>query len=292
MRNRAIDDVIEMMQTTTEQTQETAFTPQAMPATSVMLPTEASRHETVPQATVSQQEVDALLAIIEQEAKRRKSKTRLATGALIVFSLYFFMAFVARFVFGIKGLFFNPGAFGGIFVAMTAFSQKQKDATKALAQFDDIRGVVAFTEALDFNDKEVTAIAEQKLIHLLPRLQASDSALLDAAHRAILNKKLLIGNANLVLAILKAYQQVGDSTALANVETLSRGTKKWDEASDVVQAARTCLPFLQAHIAQIEAQQTLLRASAESSTAPDILLRPAAPTQDTQSETLLRATNG
>lgn len=280
-----------MLQTTTEQTNNQPSTSQTQAQASSSLAEQNALINAT--ALLGQPTLEDLLSVIQEESKQRKVRSRLAVIFACLIIAGGVVSLIARIKWGIK-LQFVPlmGAFTALTVALSAMSQKQKDTTKALAQFDDVRAVGAFAEALEVPEKDVVAVAERKLRELLPRLQASDAPLLDAQQRAILNKKLLTGNADLVLAILKAYEQVGDSTAVANVETLSRGTKKWDEASDVVQAARACLPFLQERLRRAEQEQTLLRASDGNQTAPETLLRPAAPTQDAQAETLLRATNG
>jgi hypothetical protein len=234
--------------------------------------------------------VEPLLELLKTEAQTARKNRKILNGFLSGVGVLMTGAFVALGV--LKGdwdpTMFVMFSFLGGGAAMAA-SAKQTNAIRALAQFDDIRGVGAFTEALEFQDKEVIAVAERKLMELLPRLQASDAALLDANQRAILNRTLLTGSSELVVAILKAYEQVGDSTAIANVETLSRGYKKWGELSSVAVAARACLPFLQERLRRAEQEQTLLRAANGNVTAPETLLRPAASTQETHAETLLRS---
>ena len=181
----------------------------------------------------------------------------------------------------------------GVFGAGAAFAStdQMKNAARKLSSFNDVRAVGVFVEALDWTDsRDVVKLAEGKLLELLPQLQASDANLLNGEQRAILNRKLLTEESVFVRAILKAYEQIGDSAAIPIVERLARGEgKAWSDPA-LIESAKACLPFLQMRAKQQEQSQTLLRGSESNIIALETLLRPANATLETQPETLLRPT--
>ncbi len=165
----------------------------------------------------------------------------------------------------------------------------------------------------DIEEKSVRADVEEALIRLLPRLQASDAGLLNVEQRACLNKALNCGNETLIVAILRAYEQVGDAAALPYVESRARevppvapapqtvgtseriiqgllGTKiKASPSAQITQAAQACLPYLHERVESQRASQTLLRGASANEVAPDTLLRATQAHTDNAPEQLLRA---
>ncbi len=144
------------------------------------------------------------------------------------------------------------------------------------------------------------------LQNLLPRLRASDANLLTEPHRNWLNhelqrsafklsegwagKQVAERQANFDIAILKAWEQVGDERALTFVQQLATMTAKSPAKKRVREAAEQCLPYLEARVGEQRQTQTLLRASTVPTEAGDILLRAAtAQTAPVESEQLLRA---
>jgi hypothetical protein len=245
-------------------------------------------------ASLGPEAVDALLALVQQEAVKRKKKRR---KFLIGLTVYFVCIIgLTVFLSLAKGhletsLFNSIGSMSGLIAAAFAVSQAQRNATRKLAQFEDIRTVGPLAEALEFNDKSMRAVTEEALIKLLPRLRASDAPLLNEDQRACLNRALTRSkNTPLVLAILKAYEQVGDEKALPCVEKLAEGEGRTGKEERVQAAAIGCLPALRTRIEQQRASQTLLRASDAVATPPEVLLRPAqAGGSDAPPEQLLRA---
>ena len=184
--------------------------------------------------------------------------------------------------------------------AGVAAADTQQAAALALVRFDDVRTVGPLVESLPF--RYVGAVAAQALVRLLPRLRATDAALLDPTQRARLNRALEGENTALTLAILKAYEQVGDVTALSEVQKIAdvRGMKirraarrllyhgfgastsrtneiPNSEIPRVAAAAKECLPFLRQSTERRQSDQELLRPADGNTTPSDILLRPAAP---------------
>jgi hypothetical protein len=93
---------------------------------------------------------------------------------------------------------------------------------------------------------------------------------------------------DLTLAILKAWEQVGDEKALPAVERLAAGT--WD--SRVRAAADACLPALRQRAELARQRDTLLRPASAPGTGSEVLLRPAAGPGETSAALLLRPVEG
>lgn len=240
------------------------------------------------QPSLEQTELEALLDTVRAESNRRKSMKYVLWLLVALMAVWLVAMIYSVFVLKLKGIGgLNPGMFVGVIVGMTAISNKQKEATKALAKYDDVRAIGAFADVLDNPDKKLAMIAEEKLIKLLPLVKATDASLLNDEQRRKLNSALEKRSSTLACAIMKAYEQIGSSDAIPFVERVIKNTDQVLRK----QAAERCLPFLQQRAATEKERQTLLRASDANTltTAPNILLRPAAPTEGVyQSETLLR----
>ena len=86
---------------------------------------------------------------------------------------------------------------------------------------------------------------------------------------------MLRGNSeDLILAVLKAFERVGDASALPSVERLATALGKTSAERRIREAALECLPFLRWRIEQMHATQTLLRSANPPDTPPAVLLRP------------------
>ena len=146
------------------------------------------------------------------------------------------------------------------------------------------------------------------LQNLLPRMRASDAHLLSDAHCSLLNHELqrsrfnlsenwtgakhVEAQAKLDVAILKAWEQVGDEQALGVVQQLAAITSKSPHKKRVQQAAEECLPYLEARVGEQRQTQTLLRAAAMPSEAGDVLLRAVQAHQNvTEPQQLLRGSD-
>ena len=136
------------------------------------------------------------------------------------------------------------------------------------------------------------------LIQLLPEMKASDANLLTARQRGYLYSLLQYEtdfttanshNHTLCLAILKALEQIGDGKALPIVERLAEMKTRNSRRLKVKQAANDCLPLLRANYVSVDANRTLLRASAAVTAAPETLLRPAPFVAESAPLQLLRA---
>lgn len=229
--------------------------------------------------------VPILLAVLREESRKRARNKRALGWAAVGFVLLMFL--VALFSGWDQVSSFT--SFVSVFATMAAATQLQKGATSALAEYDDVRGVGAFATALEFDDKKVASKAEAKLIALLPRLNASDSTLLDADQRKCLCRALLKRQrADLALAILRALEQVGGEDVLETVAKVAKGEGRAAVTSEVVRAAQDALPAVR-HRSEIEqSARLLLRPSSAPDDASAILLRPAMGAEPANPAILLR----
>jgi len=233
-------------------------------------------------------EFDAVLAILREESRQRAKRQKLFIGLFL--SIVLGLVALAILTHNTSMLTFM-GSYTSLFVIGAAASQQQKSAAMAITRFDDVRAAGPLAEALEFKDKDVVPLATKALISLLPRLKASDAPLLSPEQRFCLNRALRGKNTELTLAILKAWEQVGDSKAIEEVEKLAHGRGRGGRYAAVVAAAQECLPFLRQSAERQQIGSQLLRAADGSVTPAGVLLRPAMPHAPTEpSEELLRPT--
>jgi hypothetical protein len=193
--------------------------------------------------------------------------------------------------------------------------RKARTTAAHLAEIEDLRVVGPLIDALLFGeDARVCVPAFHTLVRLLPRMRAGDAHLLTETHRAYLRQIFVIRpsvctfvarsrtgftlrrpeefanvHAELQVAILQAFEQVGDAKAVAIVRRLAEREAKTDAQRRVKEAAEACLPLLLARTDQTRAQQTLLRAASGSQEDSAELLRGAAGPIEANPHTLLRS---
>ena len=167
-------------------------------------------------------------------------------------------------------------------------SKRARQATGDLAKVEDIAAVGSMIETLMYSEETSTALqVKETLIRLLPQLRASDAHLFSNRQMAMLQTMLklpaftrgdLLANpfkkiqahARLQLAILKAFEQIGDERVLSGVTyAVSHGSNR-----EVKRAAAECLPFVQQRVELAKASKTLLRASGSGAADTSILVRP------------------
>ena len=90
------------------------------------------------------------------------------------------------------------------------------------------------------------------------------------------------------MAILQAFAQVGDSSALPIVEKLAREEAKTVDQRRIQEAAQECLPALRLRAQKERDPHTLLRATGSAGNDTETLLRAATTVQETPPEQLLR----
>jgi hypothetical protein len=152
----------------------------------------------------------------------------------------------------------------------------QKHAAGMLAILDDPIAVGPLAECLRIDDAQVRRLTQEALLRLLPRLRPNDAqSLTDDQHRC-LNQALAGRDVDLSLAILAAYEQVGDGRDLAAVEELADGRSPASKDARVREAAQECVPYLRLRAQKQRAAQTYLRPSTVTD-GDAALLRAAAP---------------
>jgi hypothetical protein len=245
------------------------------------------------------QAVAPLLAAFREEEARRLQRRRFGFLALPAYAaLAAGIYLIGRnFPEDARGLLICPGYIFGYGLCSTFFQSlswptgRQRRITQLLATSEDLSVVGALVEGLGHSPYNGSVVNEA-LIHLLPRLQATDAALLNFHQRAYLyralkqvTRRITYYDEAVILAILRALEQIGDAEALPYVEPLTHFRK----SEAIAQAAQACLPYLQQKQQQQQYSQTLLRSSVAFSQAPETLLRPAQRLTETQPQELLRA---
>ncbi len=262
-------------------------------------PTQAREQERTRQ---DQEYVESLLNTVQTEARKLRQSRRSARigwaafGVVITLIAVGYCVRVARTGnWDVGDWWMNFYMFSG-FWGVAAATKTHKKAASELTAIDDLRAVGPLAESLDIEEHDINAQVQTALIRLLPRLQSSDAALLDANSRACLNRALGGLNETFTLAILKAYEQIGDESALPFVDRLARGEAAAGKAMlepspRIIEAALECREFLRLRVERQRASQTLLRGASRLEAAPDTLLRAAQQTT-TDPEQLLRAGAG
>lgn len=184
---------------------------------------------------------------------------------------------------------------------------------RAVTSLEDVHAVGPLLDTLDLTRNQTNKTVIQALLRLLPCMKATDVQLLTAGQRQRMSKALRHCIACLALmeydrdfdvsfalAILKAFEQIGDKREVELVRMYAQGQfgpnvkiKNGRPASVdlrwIQEAAQACLPFLQERIELERAAKTLLRASDSPKTGPQALLRPAMEAPKAAPEELLRA---
>lgn len=168
-----------------------------------------------------------------------------------------------------------------------------------LARIGGKKSIPALLEAARNSGIGVDCVPCQSALKVcLPHLRATDAALLAARDRRYLNGVLngfgtdsecQQSHTAYILAIMKAYEQVGDASAIPIVARLATINPSNDCQRTIQQAAQERLPLLTARVSSLEPEQTLLRASAPGDSTPDTLLRAATPDTNAPKGELLRA---
>ncbi len=171
-------------------------------------------------------------------------------------------------------------------------TSRHTQLARELADLDDIEGLGRLTEVLEWPDPEIQNIAAVALTRMLPRLKASDAGLLSPPQRTGLCRQLKMSSAasypELLMAILKAFEQVGDAECVPYVRNLADTPPFTARQRKVRNAAAECLPYLMARAEQTHGNRVLLRASSSGTLQTTGLLRPASAAPDTNHVQLLR----
>jgi hypothetical protein len=231
---------------------------------------------------------DRLMQAIDREAQKRKKRVKIYT---VIISVWVgFMILMAA-----TGYADQIGSFTGMFGAFASFyavSQQQKNAATELAKLRPKRAVGQLADALEYGDKNMRMLASSALQDILPQLQASDDHLMNAEQRSklynVLKRARFKQDTLLMVAILKALEQIGDEKALPMVENLSKIEPRNGMERSVKAAALECLPALTERVEKQRRAQTLLRPAAAPDNPAEVLLRPVHGAAPGDPEKLLR----
>jgi len=233
-----------------------------------------------------------LFTAMKREARRERLYRRylmcirllVLPSALAYLYLWTYNRHIGNFVYILN--WFN---IANMFISSRLNSAARKKAMMRLTNLEDVRAVGPLADALAFTKNDWISQVEAALSSLLPLLRANDAPLLNTQQRTNLHRALSGKRKDLCLrlAILRAFEQVGDSRDVAAVEHLT-SAKSRSENYAVYEAAVECMPYLHANIEREQANKTLLRPSDGLSATPDTLLRAAHAGTTTPAEQLLR----
>jgi hypothetical protein len=162
-----------------------------------------------------------------------------------------------------------------------------------LLSMEDIRCIEALCGPLSMVESRVyiDELHKSMLSNLLPKVKASDAALLSDTTRITFQNWLIIDNArehaDFLILILDTLERIGDETAIARVSGLATGPATSPEGIRVRAEARRCLAALNEHAELTRDGRTLLRPS-EAPDEPNSLLRPASGHGAEDEQSLLR----
>ena len=156
-----------------------------------------------------------------------------------------------------------------------------------LAKLDDIRVVGPLVEALRLTNKRILIECVSALTRLLPLLKTADAYLLHEYQRRFLHRIMTDPsyesvNPEFLLAILKAFEQVGDQGDILYVHELAKSTSN----SQIREAAEACLSLIIERSRRHHSSKTLVRPS--SNDHKITLLSPSQSAEGIISEQLLR----
>jgi hypothetical protein len=200
---------------------------------------------------------DLLIAIMRHEERQREDRRFVMYICLIGGLILFGVNLVVYFRYGVgRGPYMALGNLIGVMTTMIGFGiytqvvpRAHINAAYLLAKhFEDVSIIGPLAEALAYRSKSVRAAAATALIRLLPRLKETDADLLTSAQRSHLHRALMGSKPELVLAILCAFEQVGDSQVMPNVQKLSSGVGAAGKEPRIRNAAQQTLLHLNRRI--------------------------------------------
>ena len=177
--------------------------------------------------------------------------------------------------------------YAALFFGKQGASQKQRGAALALAGLNDVNAVPGLIDSLSIDDERANRAVERALTRMLPHMTAGHSALLNPNQMdrlcGLIRPDRAWKKAELTCAALHAIAVIGDSRALASVETLANSVPH----EGVRSTAQSCLPMLRDRVEHLKVSEMLLRPGSPLELQEEILLRPAGNIEGT-SDTLLR----
>ena len=217
--------------------------------------------------------------------RRKQKRMQFATNVTLTLALLSFLIGVLTF-FSVTS---NFPSSSGIYLFLSCFAsavfllfatapfasraqralEGQESRILALAEINDLRAIGALLELMQASKGKMRETPRTALLKLLPALRASDFAAMNLAQKRALTGSLNFDDPELALAILKALQQVGDASTIPQVEKIAKGRGDVSRDWQVMEAARNCLPFLQARTENPKDAAQLLRPAAHSANETD-----------------------
>lgn len=247
--------------------------------------------------------LESLLALLRELMGKRRRVRATVTGLtwlLLPFSLFLMPGVLLSMCIGYGGLVLLIALVVWtlnwlLFVMRSRFpmTARQREVVEVFAEINDLRAIGPLVDALGPQPENDPPMLRITLTRLLKQIRASDAALLTPRQRSILYRELITKSRepvqfDFVIAILKALEQIGTTSAIPYVAQLAQRTYPFPAPPDVLAAAWHCLEFLRANTGPMTTRQTLLRASNPNDARPETLLRSAQEQPQSQSETLLR----
>lgn len=238
---------------------------------------------------------EAVLNALRKEAEQQRKMQRAMYGFYAVMLLVIVLSVGAGVWRGIhtgswKGTFdiFSYVGLFGSFGATAGVGALHNRSANLLAKWEDVRAVGPLLKVLDSQDKTAKKVAEETLIRLLPRFQASEAHLLTDDQLSILHHYVTKrNNVTLVREGILLLDRIGDTTGLETVQRVAQG-KGWGKENEEIRIlAHDCAESLKVR-AEDKNRQTLLRAASAPDAPENVLLRPAQGAGNTDAETLLR----
>lgn len=170
---------------------------------------------------------------------------------------------------------------------------RQREIVDVFADIHDLRAIGPLLDALSSQPENDPPMLRETLKRLLTQARASDAGLFTPRQRSILYRELITKSRHpaqydFIIAILKALEQIGTTSAIPYVAELAQRTYPHPAPLDVREAAWHCLDYLRDHAGEMTTRQTLLRASGPNQSRTETLLRPAQELETSRPETLLR----
>lgn len=237
--------------------------------------------------------VDRLQCLLEKEVKAYREAQARLWRVLLLTAICFLLGAGLLYALGSSGV---PIMFvwlalpliGERCLTLYSAGKRVQNILRLLQKYQVQEGVGAMLDALRIGNSETSALATRLLIMALPSLKPADAAWLENRHHVSLHRALHSSNQYLVVAALKALEQVGDCRAIGPVRRLTTCPVWIANGKQIEQAAQQCLLQLQQRNVQRQTRKSLLRAATISDVSSAHLLRPA---QEIawQAEQLLRA---
>ncbi len=224
--------------------------------------------------------VEELISLLNAELERGKNRRRIVRRSrwAMVAAYLFWLLLSSDRALGLPGpaIILLFGLMGSVELRWSQLDRSfQRGIAVALSRFDDLAMLPPLIDLYCADNRDLIVPV---LSRLLVRLHATDAALLKAQQRRRLGLELMNCNNHLafdsvnvafLLAILKAWEQIGDESAIDDVKHVAfYGLNR-----RVRDAASECLPYLQERVDRMRVGSTLLRAAAQTQS-PAELLRP------------------